>query len=86
MKNPDDFTPQTVTVRVAVAVDPAGKWCANGWHGAKDRELMDCSIDAVEDGEARYFLTVELPIPQSVTKEVPASDVSVRRDESIEAK
>lgn len=57
---------QTVRVRIAVAVDRSGQWAACGgpsvaddWHGA-----MDCMLNWIEEGEARYWVEAELPIPR----------------------
>jgi hypothetical protein len=65
---------RTVKIRVAVAIDSLGAWNAVGWgaknpiHQAKrDDEAMDCAIDGIGDGEARFWLEVELPVPQAVT-------------------
>jgi hypothetical protein len=63
--------PKTVKVRIAVAVDPEGAFCAAGWAGpdgvAIGKEAMDVATDGVESGEARYWLEVELPVPEPVT-------------------
>lgn len=61
---------KTVRVRVAAAVDPTGQWSANGWSGA-DGDDMDLAIDGVGEGEARYWITADLPIP--VVREIVAS-------------
>lgn len=55
---------KTVKVRIAVAVDPKGAWNASGWSGATNKVAMDCAVDVVESGEARYWLEAELPIPE----------------------
>lgn len=64
----------SVRVRIAVAVDPQGNWCASGWKVASEdaatREAMDVAVDAVEAGEARYWVEATLPIP--VTRTVQA--------------
>ena len=54
---------KTVTVRIAVAVDPSGDWSASGWKDAKD--AMGCAVESIGVGEARYWVTAELPIPQA---------------------
>ena len=69
---------KTVKVRIAVAVDPKGHWQASGWRDAGE-EVWDCVLDCVDDGEARFWITAELPIPESievqgkVEKEEPCS-------------
>ena len=60
----------TVFVKVAVAVDPAGKWSASGW--SKDgtlgaEEAMDIAAECVGDGEARYWITAILHVPETKT-------------------
>lgn len=54
----------TVKVRIAVAVDADGDWNACGGSGMDDGEAMDIAIDVVGNGEARYWLTAELPVPE----------------------
>ena len=64
-------------VRIAVVVDPDGKWSASGWHiannGTKgkiekaERAMMDGVIDDVGMGEARYWVEAELPVPVEKT-------------------
>ena len=56
--------PKTVTVRIAVAIDPYGCWCAAGHSGMDDGAAMDLAIDGVKAGEARYWVTATLPIPE----------------------
>ena len=60
---------KTVRVKVAVAVDKNGRWMATGAHDNKDRISMDTCLDFVEEGEARYWLTADLPIPEETTVE-----------------
>lgn len=58
---------RTVKVRIAVAVDPEGDWNAVAWSdkgvSASDGDMMDIACDTVLDGEARYWVEVELPVP-----------------------
>jgi hypothetical protein len=59
---------KTVKVRIAVAVDPSGDWSASGWlkrdGKVAEGEAMDIAIDGVNEGEARYWVEAELPIPE----------------------
>lgn len=55
---------KTIKVRVAVAIDPTGAWNASGWSGDTTGEAMSLACEGVEDGEARYWLVAELPIPE----------------------
>ncbi len=64
----------TVKVRVAVAVDRDGEWCAAGWTSASDDDKTDAAREHVSDGERVYFLTAELQIPVDIVPDdVPAS-------------
>lgn len=57
---------KTVKVKIAVAVDPHGNWNAVGWNEAAKNNPnlpMDLAISSVEEGEAHYWITAELPIP-----------------------
>lgn len=58
---------RTVKVRIAVAIDPKGNWNACGGQGMPDDESMSLAVDAVADGEARYFLEADLAIPEAPT-------------------
>lgn len=60
---------KTVKVRIAVAVDPTGRWAAHGWVDAEDGFMMDLAVDSVEAGEARYFVEAELEAPEAQTIE-----------------
>ena len=62
--------PKTVKVRIAVAVDRDGKWNASGWGKGSayaNGEAMDIAIEGVDEGEARYWVEAELPIPEAET-------------------
>lgn len=66
---------KTVKVRVAVAVDPTGKWNASGWNadnGEPVEDAMDIAIEGVGEGATRYWLEAELPVPevQTVTAKI----------------
>ena len=53
---------QTKTIRIAVAIDSNGRWCASGCNDWDDSTAMDCAIEGVDPGEAHFFITAELPI------------------------
>ena len=57
---------KTVTVRIAVAVDPSGDWNAYGGGGMKDKDAMEFATEVFADGETRFWLTAELPVPVAV--------------------
>lgn len=69
----------TVKVRIAVAVDHTGDWCASGWKAKSradqyDKDAMGIATEMMEEGEegeARYWVTAELAVPS--TNEVPAT-------------
>ncbi len=54
---------RTVRVRVAAAVDHDGFWSALGWPNADGEDMREACAN-VGDGEARYWITAELPIPK----------------------
>lgn len=54
---------KTVKVRIAVAVEPTGYWVASGEKGSSGS--MDVVVDCVKSGEARYWVTAELQVPEA---------------------
>ena len=62
-----DPPPNTVKVRIAVAVDPRGLWNCNGWQGAADAQVVE-SLDA--DGDRVTWITAHVPLPE------PAAEVA----------
>jgi len=56
---------KTVKVRIAVAVDKTGDWNAFGSKGSAAHDAMSIAVEMVEDGEVRYWVTAELPIPDA---------------------
>ena len=67
---------KTVRVRIAVAVDPDGFWSANGWAGSNEKVHMERACDTVGEGEARYWLEADLPIPEQQTFEATVTEES----------
>lgn len=65
--------------RIAMAVDTKGKMNACGFtmpNGeCSSDEAMDLAIDGVGEGESRYWITVDVPIPEvkEVAGEVEAA-------------
>lgn len=55
--------PKTVRVRIAVAVDPGGNWCASGWMTGSPESMMDNCLDEVGAGEARFWIEADVPLP-----------------------
>jgi len=56
-----------IKTRIAVAVGPDGEWNASGWSGDTEDMAMSIASDGVKDGEARYWIEVELDIPATKT-------------------
>lgn len=61
---------RTVQVRIAVAVDPSGGWNAYGGGSLKPEDAMGFATEVLDSGEARFWLTAELPVPEIA--DVPA--------------
>lgn len=65
---------KTVKVRIAVAVDPFGNWCAAGWNGTTEDKLRHNASENVDSGERIYWLTAELEVPEGhKEKDIPAA-------------
>jgi len=66
---------RTIKVRIAVAVDPDGNWNSYGCnkHSTSfddyNKFAMELASEAVSEGEARFWIEAELPIPESVVVE-----------------
>lgn len=70
-----------IKVRLAVAVDRNGKYCAGGYNTMTDENAFDCIIDELEPGEARYYIEATLRKPKlSVLIAEPDSIVEVATD------
>lgn len=63
---------QTAQVRIAVAVGPDGRWSATGGSHADPDQSMYFAEQMVQPGEARYWLTATLPVPEAQTVEADA--------------
>ena len=61
---------KAVKVRVAVGIDKDGNWNAYGGANATDEDALSIAAEPLKHGEARYWLTAELAIPEE--KEVSA--------------
>ena len=56
---------KTVKVKIALAIDPEGRWAVAGWSDADLDDLHSFAIDHISTGEARYWLTADVPIPET---------------------
>ncbi|MBM3460767.1 MAG: hypothetical protein FJX76_01570 [Armatimonadetes bacterium] len=56
-----------IKVRIAVAVDHEGTWCAYGSSGGDDEEMMNLACETLLDGEARYWIEAALDVPEIQT-------------------
>ena len=61
--------PKTIKVRIAVVVAGDGTWNSGGWYNAEDGEKMGMALEGFEgtDGELRFWLEAELPLPEIQT-------------------
>lgn len=69
---------KTVKVRIAVAVDRKGDWSSAGWNTSYDdaryaRDAFGSAVENLDEGEARYWLEAELPIPEDSATVVQAT-------------
>jgi hypothetical protein len=59
---------RTVKVRIAVAVDPEGAWCGQGWSdhngGPVEGAAVEAAVGAAASGSARFWIEAELPVPE----------------------
>lgn len=65
-----------VKVRIAIAVDASGDWNSCGCKGMDDDDAMGIASDTVASGEARYWLTAEVDVPEPVTIDAAVEAVS----------
>lgn len=70
---------RTVKCKIALVVDQEGAWCAGGSSNANGEwyDGFNYILDAVEPGKARYWVTVEVPVPE--VTEVPEIEGEVSR-------
>ncbi len=54
-----------IKVRLAVAVDRNGKYCATGYSAMTDDEAFDFIVADLEPGESRYFIEATLQKPEA---------------------
>lgn len=56
---------EMVKVRIALAVDPDGAWCAAGdhWRAGKSWNAVMYGENDVVAGQQRYWVTLEVPKP-----------------------
>lgn len=70
---------RTVKVRIAVAIDPKGRWYAHGTDSFPknhDELLEVVDIDQCGPNEALFWITAELPVPevQEVAGKIAAAE------------
>jgi hypothetical protein len=72
-----------VKVKIAVAVDPDGLWIASGYGKQMDwDEQMVCMMDDLAPGEARYWVTAELDVPEVKEIEGECQPVEIPTNEA----
>jgi hypothetical protein len=69
---------KTIKVRIALAVDADGDWCANGWSTKSDpkryeEDAFGCAVENIADGEARYWIEADVQVPEKITGTVKAT-------------
>ena len=69
-----------VKIRIALAIDASGSWCAYGSNMGKkespashDKMMFGCVLDAVEEGERRYIIEAEVEQPDAATPVITAT-------------
>lgn len=62
---------EKVKIRIALAVTADGKWNCAGWSDGDEDDMMGLAVDALDPGEARYWITAEVDLPK--TAEVEAN-------------
>ena len=60
---------KTKKVRIALAIDPCGDWAAAGGE-YEDDEAMGSCVEFLQPGEHRYWVEVEVPIPEDLENNV----------------
>ena len=58
-----DSKPKTVRCRIALVVGPEGEWNSCGSNSIPDDEALGYAAEWIVTGEARYWVTVDVPIP-----------------------
>lgn len=71
---------RTVKCRIALAVDHEGDWNASGHLRQKPGHEFDFLCDELYSGEARYFVEVEVPVPEVPT--IPGKVTEVPKEAS----
>lgn len=62
---------QTIRVRIAVAVDTVGKWCASGWGGGEcDGDVEGVAMDGLDSAKHQQIVWVEATVPVPVEQTV----------------
>ena len=67
-----------VRCKIALAVDPSGAWSAGGG-ATKDGKWcngFDYILDGVDPGESRYWVEVDVDVPDVKTIKAKASEVT----------
>lgn len=64
---------ETVRVRIAVAVTHEGEWNSCGWgrpgKDVSDADKMALAVETMPDGESRYWVEADIPLPSPPTIE-----------------
>lgn len=57
---------EMIKIRIALAVDPDGAWCAVGdhWSAGKSWNEVTYGENDIVGGQQRYWVTLEVPKPE----------------------
>lgn len=61
--------PKTIRVRIAVAVQPDGVWCASGDSSFTDTWSKGAALHALDDGAVAVWVEADVPLPETAVVE-----------------
>ncbi len=76
--------PKKITARIALAVDARGKFRACGSTSLSDSDAMYLALEDIGEGERRYFVSVEVELPDAV-EPIEVAGTAERVDVTVES-